>query len=416
MLKKCIVLLFIMAAANSLGAASVVLQPRLGAGLSYNDNIDQVSTNAVGSGAALFYSGITLAGHFGPDLSYSLSFDQSGENYLNKDFGGFQSSYGNIGFSYDLLPRLKIGYDYDTDLFIDSAYSDSNYTANSYTPEITYQFTENININILNKLSHLKYQNISENVTYTEKGGYLSSDLSSWLNIKAGYFNIESVSTTENSYYKGNELQLLLSFLTAEEDCFTVCLAESNLAYPDWPIGRRDKKTSMKFGFNKALGDSLAWDISFEAITNASPEEDYSYKNNVLSMALNYEPTFGKAYDHGAESELEYYYEAALVYIEKGNDKAAEKQLRKVLVFVDDFAEVNFELGYILHRRKDYQGAIKEFEKAIELDPEMIEAYYLLAYDHINYGDEKKALRILRELYKKTKDELVLEIMESLKD
>ncbi len=58
---------------------------------------------------------------------------------------------------------------------------------------------------------------------------------------------------------------------------------------------------------------------------------------------------------------------------------------------------VRKHLGYIYHKKGNYQKAIKYVKKSIELDPKYLLAYYLLAKIYLKIGRYKQASNALEK-------------------
>ena len=71
----------------------------------------------------------------------------------------------------------------------------------------------------------------------------------------------------------------------------------------------------------------------------------------------------------------------------------AEKDLAIAKRIKPDQAEIYIELGEVFHGRNEFGKATAAYEKAIELDPQQVYAYYNLAGLNIEKGETKKGLR-----------------------
>ena len=83
--------------------------------------------------------------------------------------------------------------------------------------------------------------------------------------------------------------------------------------------------------------------------------------------------------------------------IELMNEKeftAAAKQFRKALKAKDDFAEAHNNLAYSLRRQGEdhFAEALEHYNRAIELNPKLAEAYMYRGVLYTLLGDEDKAL------------------------
>jgi adenylate cyclase len=81
-------------------------------------------------------------------------------------------------------------------------------------------------------------------------------------------------------------------------------------------------------------------------------------------------------------------------------------------------AEAHASYGIALFLSGDKQGAVAEFEKAIELDPDLYEVYYLYAYASRNSDDPEGAARMYRRAAELAPDDYRTALLEAamLKD
>ena len=73
-------------------------------------------------------------------------------------------------------------------------------------------------------------------------------------------------------------------------------------------------------------------------------------------------------------------------------------------VFADELfdaedAHQHFNTGLDLYFKKDYGGAIKEFEEAVQIDPENADAYYFMGYSYYKLRDMQKAMEVFDQAY-----------------
>ena len=86
------------------------------------------------------------------------------------------------------------------------------------------------------------------------------------------------------------------------------------------------------------------------------------------------------------------WYNLGVCYIRLGKREEAEAQFRRALALDPAFADARFQLGEVLASRRDYGGAIAEYEKVIDLVPSHADAHYSLArICHREAADSKAA-------------------------
>jgi tetratricopeptide (TPR) repeat protein len=62
----------------------------------------------------------------------------------------------------------------------------------------------------------------------------------------------------------------------------------------------------------------------------------------------------------------------AALHVELGHLEEAEKDLTEAIFIQGDYVRAYHDLGTVLFRKKDYEGAIRNFSEALKLDPEAI--------------------------------------------
>ncbi len=62
-------------------------------------------------------------------------------------------------------------------------------------------------------------------------------------------------------------------------------------------------------------------------------------------------------------------------------------------------SEEHFKAGLALYDQKDYPGAIKEFDSAIQINPENSDAYYFIGYSYYKMDRMDEAMAVFDQAY-----------------
>jgi tetratricopeptide (TPR) repeat protein len=114
-------------------------------------------------------------------------------------------------------------------------------------------------------------------------------------------------------------------------------------------------------------------------ITRLQEGEAYSAQL-ALETAMKINPDFAQA---------RYYYGVALKAQGKYDD--AHKYLKKIAAKYPRDRMVKIERGHLYLLMRDYERAIRDFEKVLNIDPENVEAYYHLIRAYRAIGEEENA-------------------------
>ncbi|MEM6793193.1 MAG: tetratricopeptide repeat protein [Acidobacteriota bacterium] len=115
----------------------------------------------------------------------------------------------------------------------------------------------------------------------------------------------------------------------------------------------------------------------------------------LIAIALLAAPAFGAGSSKKAKpkDDAETHYNAGVDLIKKGDFKAATKKLKKAVEMKEDFAEAHNNLGYALRKQgaKHYDKALAHYNRALELNPKLSQAYHYRGILHALAGDEAEA-------------------------
>jgi predicted Zn-dependent protease len=84
-----------------------------------------------------------------------------------------------------------------------------------------------------------------------------------------------------------------------------------------------------------------------------------------------------------------YYY--GLTLKAQGKYEEAHKYLKKIVTKYQRDRVAKIERGHLYMLMRDYERAIRDFEKVLSIDPENVEAYYHLMRAYRAVGNEEKA-------------------------
>jgi len=117
-------------------------------------------------------------------------------------------------------------------------------------------------------------------------------------------------------------------------------------------------------------------------------KEDFSSSAKELEEALKLSPT-----------DVKYHYQLGRVYWAMKEVDLAETHFREVVRLSPEsrYSGPHAALGYILSMKKDYDGAVREFKKCIELEPENPIYYYALGAQCDMRGDREGAIQSFQE-------------------
>jgi tetratricopeptide (TPR) repeat protein len=105
-------------------------------------------------------------------------------------------------------------------------------------------------------------------------------------------------------------------------------------------------------------------------------------------------------------------YNEGVARMEKGDLKSAQAHFEAAIAKKEDFAEAHNNLGYVLRRqgKEHYAAALEHYNRAIELNPKLAQAYEYRGVLYVLQGEEDKAKADhakLAELDPKLADELL---------
>lgn len=106
------------------------------------------------------------------------------------------------------------------------------------------------------------------------------------------------------------------------------------------------------------------------------------------------------------------WFNSGVELMKKGDWSGAAEKLGQAVTLKEDYAEAHSNLGFVLRKQgaKNYENALAHYDRALELDPKLAQAYHYRGVLHVLAGDEAKAKAdhgSLLELDRELADELM---------
>ena len=115
----------------------------------------------------------------------------------------------------------------------------------------------------------------------------------------------------------------------------------------------------------------------------------------LVTVALLAAPVMGAGTPKKEEPKdtAESLYNTGIDHLKKGDYAGAAAKFGAAVEMKDDFAEAHNNLGYSLRKQGDkhYKAALKHYNRALELDPKLAQAYHYRGILHALAGDEAAA-------------------------
>jgi tetratricopeptide (TPR) repeat protein len=140
------------------------------------------------------------------------------------------------------------------------------------------------------------------------------------------------------------------------------------------------------------------------------PEWDLPYLVNGIILQNELKPAEAKqmldiAIALGTREADAYYYEAlAITTATPDNLADAQKAISQALALNAEDPAIRVLAGKILLDRKDYSGAVEQLLVAVQLQPSMVRAHYLLRTAYSDLGDTDKVANELKQIERITKE------------
>jgi tetratricopeptide (TPR) repeat protein len=140
------------------------------------------------------------------------------------------------------------------------------------------------------------------------------------------------------------------------------------------------------------------------------PEWDLPYLINGIILQNELKPAEARqmldiAIALGTREADAYYYEAlAITTATPDNLAEAQKAISQALALNAEDPAIRVLAGKIFLDRKDYNGAVEQLLAAVQLQPSMVRAHYLLRTAYRDLGDTDKAANELKQIERITKE------------
>jgi adenylate cyclase len=131
-------------------------------------------------------------------------------------------------------------------------------------------------------------------------------------------------------------------------------------------------------------------------------ESGIDIARKMFQRAIDIDPAFARAYAGlaNAESIAAQWFDHSPAQLE-----AADRASRQALELAPDLAEAHSARGYALTLSGDFDGAAREFESALSIEPANYEALYLFARSRFAEGKMVEAARLFRQAHETQPDE-----------
>lgn len=131
-------------------------------------------------------------------------------------------------------------------------------------------------------------------------------------------------------------------------------------------------------------------------------EQGWELAREAFSRAIELDPDYALAYAGLADC-----YSCLYMFAESSatNRQQAETNSRLALQLAPDSAQVHASRGLALSHSKRYEEATKAFERAIELDPKLFDAYYFYGRHAFAQGQMDKAAELFEKAYEVRPDD-----------
>ena len=89
-----------------------------------------------------------------------------------------------------------------------------------------------------------------------------------------------------------------------------------------------------------------------------------------------------------AQNSAEEYYDSGVEKADSGDYQGAIKDYNKAIEINPNYSEAYFNRGIVKYRLGDYQGEIEDYNKAIEINPDYSKAYYNRGITKLQLGQK----------------------------
>ena len=189
-------------------------------------------------------------------------------------------------------------------------------------------------------------------------------------------------------------------------------------------VERYPRSPRMQIGLGLADYSRGKYDLAIKALIAAAdlnPRDPRCYV--FLSKAYNSSPLQAdevtQRFRRYAELEprnalAQYYYAVSLWKGRRVEDPgtnlaAVESLLQKAIALDDSLAPAHVQLGDLYEDQRKYQQSIPQYERALQLDPGLSDAYYRLGTDYVHVGEKDKAQKQFA-VYQKLRAEHLAEV------